>query len=167
MDCTIGAMLRLILIRHAKSDWSADDQEDHERQLAPRGVKASRWIGDTLRAEGWLPDLVLCSTAVRTRQTLEVAGIAAPARFVREIYDSMSGDFVDIIRRMGGEARKLALVGHNTGMDTTALLLAEDDADFGGYPTGAIAVMDFAIERWSELEEGSGRILAFRRPREG
>jgi phosphohistidine phosphatase len=160
-------MLRLILIRHAKSAWGADGQEDHERQLAPRGVKASRWIADTLRAESWLPDLVLCSTAVRTRQTLEISGIDAPTRFVRDIYDRMSGDFVDIIRRMGGEAATLALIGHNTGMETTARLLAEDGADFGGYPTGAIAVMDFAIERWSELEAGTGRIVAFRRPREG
>lgn len=160
-------MLRLILVRHAKSDWSAHGLDDHERQLAPRGVKASRWIGDTMRAEGWLPDLILCSTALRTRQTLELSGLQAPTRFVRDIYDSMSGDFLDVIRRWGGDARTLALVGHNTGMETTARLLAEDDADFGGYPTGGIAVMDFAIERWSALEEGSGRLLAFRRPKGG
>ena len=160
-------MRRLILIRHAKSDWATDGLADHDRPLAPRGRRAAAWIGETLRTEGWLPDAVLCSTALRTRQTLELANIHAPIRFEREIYDRMSGDFVDIIRRKGGSTPTLALIGHNTGMETTALLLAEDDADFGGYPTGAIAVLDFAIDDWSLLEEGSGRVVAFRQPRKG
>ncbi len=79
----------------------------------------------------------------------------------------MGSDFVDVIRTKGGSARTLALVGHNSAMETTALLLAEDAVDFGGYPTGAIAVMDFEIEGWSALEEGTGRVIAFRRPPKG
>jgi phosphohistidine phosphatase len=86
--------------------------------------------------------------------------------FLRDIYEHMTGDFVDIIRRFGGDVPTLGLVGHNTGMETTALLLAGDDADFGGYPTGAITVMDFALDSWPQLAEGSGRIVAFRRPRD-
>jgi phosphohistidine phosphatase len=160
-------MRRLILIRHAKSDWGSETLTDHERPLAPRGRRAAAWIGDTLRAAGWVPDAVLSSTARRTRETLELSGIAAPARFERAIYEHMSGDFVDIIRTMGGDAPVLALIGHNSAMETTALLLVEDDADFGGYPTGAIAVMDFPIERWSDLDQGTGRIVAFRKPRDG
>lgn len=157
-------MLRLILIRHAKSAWGDPDLADFDRPLAPRGRRAAVWIGETLRSEGWLPDAVLCSPAARTRETLAISGIDAPTRFDRDIYDSMGSDFVDVIRAKGGSARTLALVGHNSAMETTALLLAEDDIDLGGYPTGAIAVMDFEIEGWSALEEGTGRIVAFRRP---
>ena len=157
-------MRRLILIRHAKSAWDGPNLSDHDRPLAPRGRRGAAWIGETLRAQGWVPDAVLCSTAMRTRQTLELAEIAAPVTFDREIYDLRDEDFVDLIRRKGGTVPMLALVGHNTAMERTALLLAEDDADFGGYPTGAIAVIDFAIDDWSDLREGSGRVEAFRRP---
>ena len=160
-------MRRLILIRHAKSSWTASGGDDHDRPLAPRGERASRWIGEVLRAEGWLPDLVLCSTARRTRQTFELAAIDAPVRSLRGIYDAMAGDFAGIIRKHGDEARTLALIGHNTGMEATALKLAEGVADFGGYPTGAIAVMDFAIDDWKDLADHTGRLVAFRRPREG
>lgn len=157
-------MRRLILIRHAKSAWDSPNLSDHDRTLAPRGRRGAAWIGETLRTHSWLPDAVLCSTAVRTRQTVELAEITAPVTFDREIYDLRDDDFIDLIRRKGGAVPVLALVGHNMAMERTALLLAEDDADFGGYPTGAIAVLDFAIEDWSELSEGSGRIEAFRRP---
>lgn len=160
-------MRRLILIRHAKSDRGAEGVSDHDRPLARRGEKAAEWIGETLRDEEWLPDLVLCSSSVRTRQTLELSGIQADVQLLREIYDNMSRDFVEIIRRHGGEAQTLALIGHNTGMETTAQKLADDDADLYGYPTGAIAVLDFDIEDWSELAEGTGRLVAFRQPRDG
>jgi phosphohistidine phosphatase len=160
-------MRRLILIRHAKSAWNEPGLSDFERKLAPRGRKAAQWIGDVLREAGWVPDLVLCSPADRTRETLALADLDVPVRFEQDIYERMSDDFIDIIRSTGGEAPVLALIGHNTGMETTALLLAEDDVDFGGYPTGAIAVLDFAIDDWAELAEGSGKVVAFRWPREG
>ena len=157
-------MHRLVLIRHAKSDWSIPGLSDHERPLAPSGKRAARWVGEVLRFEGWLPDLVLCSTATRARQTVEFAGLVAPVRFLHEIYGSMNGNFIDIIRRNGGDSDTLALIGHNTGIETTALLLAEGEADFAGYPTAAVAVLDFAIHSWSDLVEGTGRVTAFRRP---
>jgi len=160
-------MLRLILIRHAKSGWDNPELADHDRPLAPRGRKAAVWLGDTLRTEGWVPDLILCSTALRTRETVELAALGVETRFERAIYDHMGDDFVDIIRTGGGVAPVLALVGHNSGMDTTGLLLAEDDTDFGGFVTGAFAVFDFHIDRWSELRQGTGRLVAFREPRKG
>lgn len=160
-------MRRLILIRHAKSAWDDPEQADHDRPLAPRGCEAAAWIGQTLRAEGWLPDAVLCSTAVRTRQTLDLAGITTGVTYAPQVYDLRDADFIDLIRAKGGPARVLALVGHNTAMERTAMLLAGDDADFGGYPTGALAVLDFDIGDWSELRKGTGRVEAFRRPPKG
>lgn len=160
-------MLRLVLIRHAKSAWDEPGLADFDRPLAPRGRRAAKWIGETLRKEGWVPGRVLCSAAARTRETVALAEIAQEAIYDREIYDLMSADFIDVIRRRGGATKVLALVGHNTGMETTAILLAADNADFGGYPTGAIAVLDFDIRDWSELREGSGRLAAFCRPPKG
>lgn len=157
-------MLRLILIRHAKSAWTAPELDDFDRPLAPRGRVAARWIGDTMRREGWTPDLVLCSAAARTRETLSLAAISAPVQFLHEIYDLMGADLVDLIRSRGGAARSLALVGHNTAMDTTALKLCGGRMDFGGFPTGGVVVMDFAAPNWTSLAEGTGQLIAFCRP---
>jgi phosphohistidine phosphatase len=157
-------MRRLILIRHAKSDWNSPDLEDFHRPLAPRGRKAARWIGDTLRDEGWLPDLILCSSAARTRETLALSGMSAPTQFVRDIYDLMDEDFVDLIRTQGGAAATLALIGHNSATDTTARSLCSDRMDFGGFPTGAIVVLDFQAADWRDIAEGTGQLVAFCRP---
>lgn len=154
-------MLRLILVRHAKA---AAGLADFDRPLAPRGQREARWVGETLRAEGWLPDLVLCSSALRTRQTLALSEVAAPTVFEREIYDLMDEDFVDCVRRRGGAAARLALVGHNSAINTTAQLLASEAVEFGGYPPAAIAVLDFAIDDWSALARRTGALVAFRAP---
>ena len=157
-------MLRLILIRHAKSAWDAPDLDDFSRPLAPRGRMAARWVGETMRLEGWAPDLVLCSPALRTRETLSLSGITAPVQFVQEIYDLMSADFVDIVRTKGGAARSLALIGHNNAIDATALALCSGRMDFGGFPTGAVVVLDFEAPDWSALARGTGQLVAFCRP---
>ena len=157
-------MLRLILIRHAKSAWNAPELDDFARPLAPRGRMAARWIGETMRSEGWAPDLVLCSAAARTRETLALAGIAAPVQFLREIYDLMGADFVDLIRAKGGAAGILALIGHNNAMNATALTLSSGGMSFGGFPTGAIVVLDFEAPDWPSLTAGTGKLVAFCRP---
>ena len=157
-------MLRLFLIRHAKSAWDAPDLDDFARPLAPRGRAAARWIGDTMRREGWAPDLVLCSPAARTRETLDLSGITAPVQFVQDIYDLMGDDFVELIRAKGGEARSLALVGHNTAVESTALMLCEDGMNLSGFPTGAIVVLDFESPDWHSVARGAGRLAAFCRP---
>jgi phosphohistidine phosphatase len=157
-------MLRLILIRHAKSAWNAPDLDDFSRPLAPRGRSAARWIGDTLRGEGWVADLVLCSPAARTRETLSLSAATAPTQFVQEIYDLMAADFVELIRTNGGAARSLMLVGHNSAIEATALALCSGRMDFGGFPTGAIVVLDFEAADWRGLVEGTGQLVAFCRP---
>ena len=157
-------MLRLILIRHAKSAWDAPDLDDFSRPLAPRGRAAARWVGETMRREGWTPDLVLCSAASRTRETFALSGIEAPVEFLQEIYDLMGADFVDLLRSRGGSARSLAFIGHNNAMDATALALCSGRMEFGGFPTGAVVVLDFAVADWSDLAEGTGQLVAFCRP---
>lgn len=71
-------MLRLILVRHAKSGWDDPGLDDHDRPLAPRGRRAAGWLGTALRDGGFLPETILCSSALRTRQTLDGTGVEAP-----------------------------------------------------------------------------------------
>ncbi len=159
-------MLRLILVRHAKSAWDEPSLSDFDRPLSPRGRKSAKWIGETISKEGWLPDAILCSTAVRTRETLELAGLAGP----KAIYDDASyalrdADYVELIRT-DGQGRVLMLVGHNMAISDTAARLLDTDA-IGNFATGAIAVIDFEVDDWRDVAEGTGRLVGFHKPPKG
>jgi len=169
-------MLNLVLVRHAKSAWHTPGLADFDRPLAPRGREAAVWIGRQLAAAGLVPDRVLCSTARRTRETLELALPALPAA-VREavswhdeIYEQRDDDgYLTFLASRGGTASALMLVGHNPATAVTAVGLLADRSEATrtpllDYPTGGIAAFAFAIERWSDLAPGTGRLLGFWRP---
>ena len=86
----------LLLLRHAKSDYPPD-VADHDRPLAPRGMREAGLAGDWMRAHAPAVDAVLCSTATRTRETLERTRIDAPVEFVDRLYDATPGTVIDVI----------------------------------------------------------------------
>ncbi len=157
----------LILIRHCKSDWTAN-QEDHARPLNPRGKRAAPRLGAFLLAEGLAPDMVLCSDAIRTRETW--AGIAsqlpgAPAPTLsRDLYLADPPAILSAIRAETGNT--IAVIGHNPGIGELAWALAETppgDERFGMYPTGATTVFRIGTS-WSDL--ASGDVIHFTTPRD-
>lgn len=167
-------MRRLFLFRHAKSAWPAGIA-DFERPLAPRGIAASRLMGDYLRRQGFAPARILVSPARRTRETWKLvneawrptgASIAEEAR----IYAASLAMLVAIVRETPAEVPSLMLVGHNPGLAELALLLgAAADGDYarmaGKYPTAALAVIDFAQDDWRVVPE-SGRLERFVTPKQ-
>jgi len=156
-------VLRLILVRHAKSAWDNPDLADFDRPLAPRGRRAAAWIGKTVHAEGWSPTQILCSPAARTRETLTLSGIEADQLdFERRVYDLRDEHYADLIRERG-RALTLMLVGHNMAISATAELLTGGVGP-GPMATGAIVVLDFDANDWAGVETGSGRLIASRRP---
>jgi phosphohistidine phosphatase len=164
-------MLRLLLIRHAKSSWDIPGQPDHERKLNARGRRDAPRMGAWLRAEGLRPDLALVSSSARTRETW--AALAPllgdpPAEFRRDLYEAEPDALLRAIRA-APDAATLALVGHNPGIGETARRLldhAPDDAPgFEKYPTAAIAVIDFDAGSWREIGWGGGRLAAFVTPK--
>ncbi|WP_084650122.1 SixA phosphatase family protein [Stappia stellulata] len=168
-------MLRLLLLRHAKSDWNDATVLDHDRTLNTRGRNAAPAVGEHMARHGLIPDKVLCSTAQRARETLalvmpHLAG-ETDIRITRGIYDDSEMDYVDMVRALGGTSRTLMLIGHNPAMRDTALELVGSgnpslvEAIEGKYPTAALAVIDFAANRWSEVERETGRIVAYCLPR--
>ena len=159
--------LRLILVRHAKSAWGDASLDDFDRPLVPRGRRAAVWIGEVLRAEAWLPERVICSTAERTRQTLDLAGFSGSAvSYDRQVYDLMSKDYVELIRAHG-KGQVFMLVGHNMATTDTATALLANDMGIADFTTGAIAVIDFDVADWAAVEEGTGQLVAFRKPPKG
>lgn len=169
-------MKRLILLRHAKSDYPSGVR-DHERPLAPRGVKAARAIGATFVRLGYHPDLVLVSSAERTRETWARARAAAPGlpegRRDPRLYEASLHGLVNIVRETPAEVRTLLLVGHNPGLEMLAAeLVGAGDAALrqrmgSKYPTGGLAAIDFAVEDWRDVGRGLGTLVGFHTPRDG
>ena len=112
-------MKTIYLLRHAKSSWDDSSLPDHDRPLNGRGRSAAPRVGAHMRAEGYLPDLVLCSTATRTRLTLE--GVLSelevePAiEFEEELYLAAPSEMLDLVRSVPDTVESVLLVGHNPG----------------------------------------------------
>lgn len=161
----------LVLMRHAKSAYP-DGVADHDRPLAPRGQREAKLAGDWLR--GPLPpiDLVLCSTATRTRETLARTGIDAPVRYVDRLYDSTPGIVIDEINGVGDEVSTLLVVGHEPTTSGLALALADRETANSDaaeristkFPTSAMAVLCLNGS-WADLELGSAQLVDFHVPR--
>jgi len=170
-------MLRLLLLRHAKSSWDDPGLGDHDRPLAARGRRAATAVGRHMAAHGLVPERVLCSGARRARDTLALvlpAMADSPEPRTRDvIYAGDAWAILDLIRGEGGAASPLLVVGHNPALQELALGLivpeaakpADDDLA-AKFPTGALAVIDFAIAAWGALDWGTGRLAAFVRPRD-
>lgn len=169
-------MPRLLLLRHAKSSWSDDAIPDFDRPLNPRGRTTLPLMGRHLAAHGLTPQRVLCSSARRTRETL--AGLLPffetdlEVRQTRDLYEAGEDRMIDQIRAHGATARTLLVVGHNPGLQETALaLIGSGNPSFiedieKKFPTAACAVIDFPAGKWVDVEPKSGRVVAFFRPRE-
>ena len=159
----------LHLLRHAKSRWR-DDVEDHARPLSKRGQREARRVGRHL--PGAVPpiDLVLCSSAVRTRQTLDfvVAGPNPPPRCLVEdaLYLADGERLLDRLRQLDEGCRNVMLIGHNPGIHDLAVTLADPEGGgarallAGKFPTAARA--SFAVDApWCELGRRRCRVVAY------
>ena len=168
-------MARLMLLRHAKSDWSRPGITDAERPLNARGRSAAPLVGRLMKARGWRPDRVLCSPARRARETLALAlaelGPVPDTRVLPSLYERLDADYLDEIRAEGEGADALLVVGHNSATQTTALTIAREDGSERlkrmreAFPTGALAVLDVG-GAWTGLAAGGARLVDFVRPRD-
>jgi phosphohistidine phosphatase len=170
-------MKTLILMRHAKSAWDDPHQKDIDRPLSVRGRKTAPRMGGWLELEKYRPDVVLCSSARRTRDTLELLKPSLPANaafeYVQALYMAAPREMLTELAKVPTKARTAMLLGHNPGMASLAVLLAGAGGDeqalanmHSKFPTAAIAVLAFDAKEWSGVVPGSGKLLAFMRPRD-
>lgn len=171
-------MLTLMLLRHAKSSWDNPADADFDRPLAKRGQKAAPRMGAEIARLGLVPDLVLCSSAARTRQTLELVLDRWPKPhpevvFDEAIYMATPEDMLHQVRSVSSRSptpSRVMIVGHNPGMEDFASDLAgHGDAEARKllsekYPTCALAVLTFDIAGWSEVGFGAGHLARFITP---
>ncbi|MDB5660814.1 MAG: phosphoglycerate mutase [Cypionkella sp.] len=164
-------MKRLILTRHAKSAWDDPLTPDHERPLNERGRAAAADLGQWLASRGYLPEKVLCSDAVRTRQTWAGIAPALSGNAVLELKPALYQAGVDVMLAVLKHAKSdvVLMIGHNPGIAEFAEKLvakAPLNLEFARYPTGATLVVDFAVDAWDQVELGKGITVDFVIPRE-
>jgi phosphohistidine phosphatase len=164
---------RLVLLRHAKSDWP--DVADHERPLAKRGRRDAPVVGRWLGESGHAPDAVVCSTARRARETWELvsAGLAevvpgaSPAvGYESRVYEANVLGLLMLVREFDPAWRTAMIVGHNPGLaELTVGLMSPDAERPQAFPTAAVAVLGLPGP-WAEATPGEGHLLAFTIPAE-
>lgn len=168
--------MRLLLLRHAKSDWGDAELPDIDRPLNARGKAAAVTMARYLRDQKLQPSVILCSTAQRTRETLARLLPHAPQEahieLISDLYWKSEDGYGAIIRKHGHRAQTLMVIGHNPATEDTALDLVGTSAPDAladleeKYPTAALAVIDFDITDWSELGSGTGHLERFVKPRD-
>jgi phosphohistidine phosphatase len=165
---------RLMLMRHAKADWP--DVADQRRPLAKRGRNDAPVIGRWLREHGYLPDVVVCSSARRTRQTWELVapelGGSPAVTFDDRAYDAGEMALLYLARELPAWCQAGLLIGHNPAISDLAASLTEPAAGDANplagvrFPTAAVAVLEFAGD-WADLAPGGARLLDFAAPAHG
>lgn len=169
-----GPLRRLVVLRHAKSAWP-EGVDDHRRPLAPRGLRDAPAAGRVLAESDCLPDLALCSTAVRARRTWELAsgqwGTPPPVRYDRRLYGADVSELLEVVHEAPREVETLLLVGHNPGQEELIVELAGDGLDDTldrvrvKFPTSAIAVLSWRGTDWPALAPGTALLTSFTVPR--
>ena len=163
---------RLLLLRHAKSAWP-EDVADHDRPLAGRGRRDAPAVGRWLSKSGFVPELVLCSTARRARETWQLAEEELSGKprttFERRVYGASPAELLDLARETSSGVRTMMIVGHEPTMGDLALELASSESGEAlervrnKFPTAAIAILGFTGD-WAGLSPGQARLDEFVTP---
>ena len=171
-------MRRLLLFRHAKAEPGGPELDDHDRALTERGVSDAAAMARYIKNRAYVPSRILCSTSMRTRQTIEplLKDYPLPVEWQGALYLAPAGKIIALAQDADGGDSVLMLVGHNPGLEQAAAMLARDpvkpkeqglhDLLEEKFPTAALAVIDFEMGSWSKLAPCSGKLVDFVRPRD-
>lgn len=165
-----------MLLRHAKSDWGDPSLDDFERPLNRRGQKAADLMADYLIETCPPPDLILCSTALRTRLTLQAIlariSLDTDIQLRGELYEDSEADYISLLQNLDTAAETVLIIGHNPATEDTASLLYGNGDPEGfeklneKFPSGALAIMTFPVRNWRQIVETTGTLERFIRPRD-
>ena len=167
-------MLTLSLLRHAKSSWKEPALPDHDRPLNTRGKAEAPVMGKEIAKHGLEPDLVLCSTARRTRDTLKLVlrELKSEPKVIYEdgLYHGTPAEMLDLLRELSAGAGQVLLVGHNPELQSFALDLIGSgskqlkDRLEAKLPTAGLVVLRFPAGAWKDVAINSGKLELFLTP---
>ena len=157
-------MKRLILMRHAEAGWHINT-DDHERPLSASGIRDAKKIGSWLKEKAYIPDEVISSTSLRTRETLSYLFLDCPQIFERSLYLADADQMKSTLQTLLSET--VILLAHNPGITELAYDLMnheEKHENFMDFPAASTVVIDFKADRWSEVKSDSGIFVDFVMP---
>ena len=173
-------MKRVIVLRHAKSDWGDMSLRDFDRGLNGRGDRAASVMGRWAALNGVTPERIIASPAVRVVETLrrfaQAHGACPEPQFDMRLYLASAPMIAEVLSETGGDADALLVAGHSVGVEEF-ILAAVPDHDHSDlrieveikFPTAALAVLDFDIGDWASLAHGfvgKAQLRTFVRPRD-
>jgi|KBSSwiStaDraftv2_1062776.scaffolds.fasta_scaffold16839_1 phosphohistidine phosphatase len=160
-------MKTLYVLRHAKSSWDNAELADFDRPLNDRGESTAPFMGEFMAANGFEPEVIVSSPAVRARRTAQLAkeGANMPAEIIYDdrIYEASPRTLQTVAASIDDRFDSAMLVGHNPGMEGFVRLLTGRSEEM---PTAALAVIDLDIERWAEIDTGLGALRRLIRPKD-
>lgn len=159
-------MKKLFLLRHALTH-PAGEGGDRERQLTSQGLQDASHLGRVMKEKNYLPDLILCSPATRTRQTLDQVLESLPrveAKFEKIIYEGGYAELVKLISAVNDGYQSVLLVGHNPSIHQLAASLAAEDGGLvdrlaAGYAPCTLSVLDMPRAHWADLQMGDNTLV--------
>lgn len=159
-------MKTLYLLRHAKSSWSDASLRDFDRPLNDRGREAAEHIGKRVSAEELIDPLLICSPAVRTRETAEIvlqsSQLRVEQRFDERIYEASLSDLLQVVSEIPDDKQIVIMIGHNPGFEE---LLAFFTGERRRMPTCALAKISFDVTSWKDIKPGDGSLEWFTTPK--
>lgn len=161
-------MKTLLLLRHAKSSWKDSEIDDHDRPLNKRGKRDAPRMGQLLKEENLLPDLIISSSAKRCRKTaehvIEGSGYRGEARLTGELYEADAPKLRDFAGLLPASADRVLLIGHNPGLEVFLETLV---GVYTPLTTAALAHVEVPIDQWSQFSgETRGQLIRVWQPRE-
>lgn len=165
---------KIYILRHAKSDWSTDTPTDFERPLNKRGMRNASEMGQWMATQGIIPDVVICSTAQRARQTITRVCTAmgideSNIEYNSELYLASLDELLSAIRSLPEQIESVMLVGHNPGLEELLIYLVGSTAaisiDRKILPTATLAQLKLS-STWLEAKRGSASMITLTRPKE-
>lgn len=149
----LDTMKTMLLLRHAKSSWKHPELADHDRPLNKRGKRTAPRVSALLQDADLIPDLILCSSAVRAHTTALLVAKAcayeAEIKRIRKLYLAEPQTYVEVLRQVAEKHARVLVVGHNPGLEA---LIEALTGEAMAMPTAALAQVELSLKRWSDLD---------------
>jgi phosphohistidine phosphatase len=162
-------MKKILIMRHAKSDWSDSSLADFDRPLNKRGKKAAPFMGKEIYNRKLVPDLVLSSPAQRAKLTAEAVAkecnIEEKIQWKEDFYFGYADDIIETLQRLPKKIHKVLIIGHNPTLENLVSILVNDYKHVT-MPTAALVSLSVDIDNWTKLESNSCLFDWILRPKE-